>query len=207
MLRLVSNVCSAGAFNDPDYLLFQDFSGRYAQTAQQTRLQFSVYAMLAAPLIISQDLARTRADAFVMQTLLNAEVIAVDQDALGGGGGALLHPLQRLIVFAGIQGVKILGGNFTSCALQPVCVCVWMRRLSAGRFALLFANAGTGDSDHVAVSGALLASFTGLLPSQTMRMRDVWAGTDGPSISIGDGFQSGVLAAAAVEMHVMSPVF
>jgi hypothetical protein len=118
-----------------------------------------------------------------------------------------LCPLQWLIVFAGIQGVKIIGGNFTSCALQPVCVCVWMRRLSAGRFALLFANAGTGDSDRVAVSGNLLVSFTGLLPTQTMRMRDVWAGTDGPNMSVGDGFQSGVLAAAAVEMHIMSPVF
>lgn len=81
---------SAGAFNDPDYLLFRDASGRYAQTAVQTRLQFSVYAMLAAPLIVSQDLTRTRDDPFVLQTLLNREVIGVDQDALGngcGGGG------------------------------------------------------------------------------------------------------------------------
>ena len=78
---------SAGAFNDPDYLLFQDASGRYAQTAMQTRLQFSVYAMLAAPLIVSQDLTRTREEPFVLQTLLNREVIGVDQDALGNGGG------------------------------------------------------------------------------------------------------------------------
>ncbi len=72
---------------------------------------------------------------------------------------------------------------------------------------MLFANAGTGDSDRVAVSGALLASFIGLLPSQRMRMRDVWAAADGPGINIGDGFESGVLAAAAVEMNVMTPVF
>jgi hypothetical protein len=31
--------CIAGAFNDPDYLLFQDSGGRYAQSATQTRLQ------------------------------------------------------------------------------------------------------------------------------------------------------------------------
>jgi hypothetical protein len=46
--------------------------------------------MLAAPLIISQDLMRTKEEPFVMETLLNREVIAVDQDALGnddGGGG------------------------------------------------------------------------------------------------------------------------
>ena len=178
----------AGAFNDPDYLLFQDASGKYAQTAEQTRLQFSVYAMLAAPLIISQDLARTQANPFVLQTLLNKEVIAVDQDVLG------------------IQGTKIMGGNFTSCASEPACVCVWIRRLDAGRFALLFANAGTGTSDYVAVTGALLAATTGLSPSQTMRLRDLWAGTD-VTIKIGDGFLSGTLGPAAVEMHVMTPVF
>ena len=80
-------LCIAGAFNDPDYLLFRDSGGRYAQTATQSRLQFSVYSMLAAPLIISQDITLTREEPFVMETLLNREVIAVDQDALGGGGG------------------------------------------------------------------------------------------------------------------------
>ena len=39
--------------------------------------------MLAAPLIISQDITLTREEPFVMETLLNREVIAVDQDALG----------------------------------------------------------------------------------------------------------------------------
>jgi hypothetical protein len=108
---------------------------------------------------------------------------------------------------AGIQGVKIIGGNFTSCANQPVCVCVWMRRLEAGRFALLFANAGTGVSDRVAVSAAQLASFTGLAPRQSMRSRDLWAGVDGGGFKIADGFVSGVLGTAAVEMHVLWPEF
>lgn len=103
--------------------------------------------------------------------------------------------------------MKIIGGNFTSCANQPVCVCVWMRRLEAGRFALLFANAGTGDSDLVAVSAAQLASFTGLTPSQSMRSRDLWAGADGRGFKIADGFLSGALGAAAVEMHVVWPEF
>lgn len=103
--------------------------------------------------------------------------------------------------------MKIFGGNFTSCALQPSCVCVWMRRLESGRYALLFANAGTGQSDHVAITGAQLVDFTGLSPSQSMRTRDVWTHTDGATIKIGDGFVSGILAAAAVEMHILSPVF
>ena len=40
--------CCEGAFNDTDYLLFQDASLKYAQTAEQSRIQFSVYAMLSA---------------------------------------------------------------------------------------------------------------------------------------------------------------
>ena len=103
--------------------------------------------------------------------------------------------------------MKIFGGNFTSCALQPSCVCVWMRRLESGRYALLFANAGTGQSDHVAITGAQLVDFTGLSPSQSMRTRDLWTHTDGATMKIGDGFVSGILAAAAVEMHILWPVF
>ncbi len=122
-----------------------------------------------------------------------------------------------------------MGGNFTSCSLLPVCVCVWARRLSSGRHALLFANAGnrptpnptfffgsnekvmsragTGTSDFVAVSGALLAASTGLPPQQLVRARNLWTGTDGPSFKIGDGFLSGALQAAGVEMHVLTPEF
>jgi hypothetical protein len=67
----------------------RDSGGRYAQTATQSRLQFSMYSTLAAPLIISQDIMLNREELFVMETLLNREVIALDQDVLGddGGGG------------------------------------------------------------------------------------------------------------------------
>ena len=62
--------------------------------------------MLAAPLIISQDITLTREEPFVMETLLNREVIAVDQDALGdddddgggGGGGVCDYDYQKLLV-------------------------------------------------------------------------------------------------------------
>jgi alpha-galactosidase len=178
-----------GGFNDPDYLLFQDAGGKFAQTEQQVRLQFSVYAMLAAPLIISQDLSRSRESQFVMQTLLNKEVIAVDQDVLG------------------IQGIRIIGSNFTSCSTQPVCVCVWLRRLDAGRFALLFANAGVGQAPSVVVPATLLATHTGLDLKQQMRVRDLWAGASRPVMTIGEGFASSPLAAFAVELFVLAPAF
>ena len=40
-----------------------------------------------------------------------------------------------------------------------------------------------------------------------MRTRDLWTHTDGATMKIGDGFVSGILAAAAVEMHILWPVF
>jgi len=46
-------------------------------------VQFSVYAMLAAPLIISQDLSKSTP--FVLQTLTNKRVIAIDQVATERG--------------------------------------------------------------------------------------------------------------------------
>jgi len=69
-----------GAWNDPDMLEV----GNGGMTDDEYRAHFSLWAIMAAPLIAGNDLrdmsASTRA------TLTNAEVIAVDQDSLGAQG-------------------------------------------------------------------------------------------------------------------------
>ncbi len=65
-----------GHWNDPDYL-----APDQGMNAEQFRTQLSMWAMLAAPLMVSDDLrsiGRTSA-----QALQNSEVIAVDQDPAG----------------------------------------------------------------------------------------------------------------------------
>ncbi|HEV3093498.1 MAG TPA: glycoside hydrolase family 27 protein [Solirubrobacteraceae bacterium] len=68
-----------GHWNDPDYLGPDQGMG-----VAQFRTQVSMWAMLAAPLMVSRDLGRlSRAS---LGTLENREVVAIDQDPLGAQG-------------------------------------------------------------------------------------------------------------------------
>jgi Alpha galactosidase A/Alpha galactosidase C-terminal beta sandwich domain len=71
-----------GHWNDPDYLGPDQGMG-----VQQFRTQLSIWAMLAAPLMVSGDLGRlSRAS---LAALGNREVVAIDQDPLGAQGTLL----------------------------------------------------------------------------------------------------------------------
>jgi len=65
------------AWNDPDMLEV----GNGGMTTTEYESHFSLWAMLAAPLIAGNDLASMSAD--TQRILTNADVIAVDQDPLG----------------------------------------------------------------------------------------------------------------------------
>jgi alpha-galactosidase len=66
-----------GAWNDPDMLEV----GNGGMTATEYRSHFSLWAVMAAPLLIGSDLRRVNEDTFTI--LKNTDVIAVDQDSLG----------------------------------------------------------------------------------------------------------------------------
>lgn len=66
-----------GAWNDPDMFVI----GNGGCTTEEYRTQFSMWAMMAAPLIAGNDL-RTM-DEVTREILTNKEVIAVNQDPLG----------------------------------------------------------------------------------------------------------------------------
>jgi alpha-galactosidase len=69
-----------GHWNDPDMLEV----GNGGMTDTEYRAHFSLWAMLAAPLIAGNDLSAMRPE--IKAILTNREVIAVDQDALGMEG-------------------------------------------------------------------------------------------------------------------------
>src|ERR1019366_6138370 len=71
-----------GHWNEPDYL-----APDQGMSAAQFRSQLSMWAMLAAPLMISDDL--TKISPASIQAVQNTEVIAIDQDP-GGVQGTLL---------------------------------------------------------------------------------------------------------------------
>lgn len=69
-----------GHWNDPDMLEV----GNGGLTTTENRTHFSLWAIMAAPLIAGNDLRNMPPD--VKEILTNKEVIAVDQDALGRQG-------------------------------------------------------------------------------------------------------------------------
>ena len=79
-----------GGWNDPDYLLIGYLSNWRGQTVptpltpNEQYTHFSLWCLVAAPLILSGDI--TRLEQFTLSLLCNDEVIAVDQDPLGKPG-------------------------------------------------------------------------------------------------------------------------
>jgi alpha-galactosidase len=68
-----------GHWNDPDYL-----GPNQGMNAAQFQTQFSMWAILAAPLMISDDMTKMTTAAY--HTLSNKRVIAIDQDPAGAQG-------------------------------------------------------------------------------------------------------------------------
>jgi alpha-galactosidase len=96
-----------GGWNDPDILQV----GLRGLSATEGRTMFSLWAMMAAPLLAGNDLRRM--DGRTRATLINHEVIAVNQDP------------------AGLQGVRVKTRRGRD---------VWVRVLANGDRAVLFVN-------------------------------------------------------------------
>src|SRR6202051_3718546 len=76
----LASYAGPGHWNDPDMLEV----GNGGMTDTEYRSHFSLWSILAAPLIAGNDLRNMRPE--IHDILTNKEVIAVDQDALGRQG-------------------------------------------------------------------------------------------------------------------------
>lgn len=74
---IVTNVSGPGAWTDPDMLVI----GNFGLTIQLQRAQMAYWAIMAAPLIMSNDLRHIADES--KDLLLNKYIIAVNQDPLG----------------------------------------------------------------------------------------------------------------------------
>ncbi|NP_001040191.1 alpha-N-acetylgalactosaminidase precursor [Bombyx mori] len=102
-----------GHWNDPDMLLI----GNFGLSVDQAKVQMAVWAILAAPLLISTDLATIRPE--FKQILLNRDIIAVNQDKLGKQGLRV--------------GKKMGSGSRSKLE-------IWKRELYDGSFAMAFVS-------------------------------------------------------------------
>jgi len=77
MMVNIGSYSGPGHWNDPDMLEV----GNGGLTPTEDRAHFSMWAMLSAPLLAGNDIENM--SAATKETLLNKEVIAIDQDTLG----------------------------------------------------------------------------------------------------------------------------
>lgn len=93
---VLNTYASLGHWNDPDMLEV----GNGGMTDTEYRTQFSLWSIMAAPLLIGTDLRTIKPDA--LKILLNKDVIAVDQDPLG------------------VQGKQVSGANGIHVIVKPL---------------------------------------------------------------------------------------
>ncbi|CAG9795582.1 unnamed protein product [Diatraea saccharalis] len=105
-----------GHWNDPDMLLI----GNFGLSEDQARVQMAVWSVLAAPLLISADLATMKPE--FRRILLNRDIIAVDQDPLGK------------------QGLRVY---------KEKKIAIWTRELSQGAYAVAFVSHRTDGAAYV----------------------------------------------------------
>lgn len=88
----VSEAAGPGHWNDPDMLEV----GNGGMTDTENRTHFSLWAQLAAPLILGNDL--DAADPATLATIGNRDIIALDQDALGAPVRVIASDAGRLVL-------------------------------------------------------------------------------------------------------------
>ncbi|MGA7723470.1 MAG: glycoside hydrolase family 27 protein [Ignavibacteriaceae bacterium] len=136
-----------GHWNDPDMLEV----GNGTLTLTESRAHFSLWAMIAAPLISGNDLRNMSKD--VLDILTNKEVIAIDQDSLG------------------IEGFK----QSKADSLE-----IWFKPLKNGDWALCFFNRGSKtvninyDWKNKVVNDDV-AKLELQFKNHTYTLRDLWA--------------------------------
>jgi Alpha galactosidase A/Alpha galactosidase C-terminal beta sandwich domain len=143
-----------GHWNDPDYL-----GPGQGMTDAQFRTQFSMWAMLAAPLMISADLISLSPPS--ASIVANREAVAIDQDPAGlqgrllsasGEGEVWVKPLAD-----GSRAVALLnrGASTLRIATTPAAVGL------PGASSYAVRNVWTGSATGVGSSGALAANVPG----------------------------------------------
>lgn len=158
-----------GAFNDPDMLSI----GNGTLTEGEQRVQFSVWSILAAPLIAGHDVTAmtepTRA------ILTNAELIALDQDPLGLQGALVrtdgnVQVLAKPLSTCGARGVVLWNRSMTSAEVSVTLDELWLesdvatvRDLWSGS---LIESVATGFTVEVPGRDAVALRVEGLEPER-----------------------------------------
>lgn len=140
---------SVGAYHDPDMIL----AGNPGLSANQARIQFGLWSMWSAPLLLSVDLRKISDE--IRNILLNEEVIAVNQDELG------------------IMATPMILGYVM---LDKAEVQLWYKPLIDGGIAVAIVNMGVFDAQKF--KATFTSNDVGLQKGQHFNARDLFQRKD-----------------------------
>ena len=173
----VGEAARPGYFNDLDFLqigygtLDDRGSGKPGMTDDEYRSEMSVFCLLAAPLIFSADL--TRWTPAMASTLLNPELLAINQDPMAVAGTVVFNSTE-----APPPGPT--GGRWPW--INTNLRVVYARPLHDGSVALGFMNRNNPKNGTLAIK--LDMALIGVPKGATVLVRDAWARSDlGPNDS------------------------
>lgn len=163
---LLDKYACSGSWNDPDMLEV----GNGSLTYEENKSHFTLWCMMAAPLILGNDIrdfilsdGTVDKDNRAYQILTNKEVIAIDQDILG------------------VQCKRIRTNGAEDVLVKP---------LSDGSFALCFFNKASSASQmKCSVRDIVTRSFVSTPYSDKYSVRELWSGEE---IETDDVIQSNV---------------
>jgi alpha-galactosidase len=160
-----------GHWNDPDYL-----GPDQGMNNAQFQTQFSMWAMLSAPLMISDNMTTMSGSAFA--TVSNANVIAIDQDTAG---------VQATIV------ANTVSGNTEA----------WIKALGDRSFAVALLNRGATAAPMSVTAATLQAPGAGLTVAPSYTVTNAW--TNQHSTIAGTGTISAQLPAYSTVLLTLTP--
>jgi alpha-galactosidase len=161
----LSTIAHPGAWNDPDMLEV----GVGDMTYEESKSHFSLWAMMAAPLILGNDLRHMTPQ--TLEIISNAEIIAIDQDPLGRQGRRVMQGID-----SDIYAKPLTGG--------AIAVALWNKVNYPLDITLNWSDLGTPPTSHPAphplpnLSGPWLCARAGFAPGRSMLLRDLWAHRD-----------------------------
>ncbi|MBO5858845.1 MAG: alpha-galactosidase [Clostridia bacterium] len=153
---LLDKHAGAGGWNDPDMLEV----GNGSLTFEENKSHFTLWCMMAAPLILGNDIrdfiksdGTVDTDNKTLQIITNKELISIDQDALG------------------IQCKRIRTNGAEDILVKP---------LVDGEFALCFFNkASSVTKMSCSVSEIVTKSFVTTPYSNNYSYKELWSGVEG----------------------------
>lgn len=136
-----------GHFADPDMLVVGEVrwgeTGRTRLTEDEQRTHVGLWALFAAPLLIGTPLDSL--DAFTLSLLTNADILAVNQDALGLQDKPVVHEEDREVMVKPLANGDLAVGFFNKSGQKLTVECDWPTLGLEGPCRVK--NLWTGESD------------------------------------------------------------